>query len=94
MKNILWPLVFAMLGTLGIAAPAQPVLAAPAHTDIPGVGSEASSVGPLAIRTDGAFVAWTQQFEPNRFVRYANLYIAALGDSQPTLIASQAGDNA
>jgi hypothetical protein len=89
MKNMLWLVVFAMLATLGIVAPAQPALAASAHTDIPGVGSDANSVGPLAIRTDGAFIAWSQQFEPNRFVRYANLYMAALGDSQPTLVASQ-----
>jgi len=89
MKSTIWLVILTMLGMLGVAAPARPALAAPARTDIPGVGIEANSVGPLAIRTDGAFIAWTQQFQPNRFVRYANLYTASLADSRPTLLASQ-----
>jgi hypothetical protein len=88
MQRAIYLLIIAGVLTFGSGALARPALAAPARTDIP-ASDEAGFAGPLAIRTDGSFVAWSSQFEPNRFNRYANLYVAALGDSQPTTVESR-----
>ncbi len=87
MQRTIYLLIIVVVISFGSGALARPALAAPTRTDIP-ASSEPGFAGPLAIRTDGSFVAWSSQFEPNRFNRYANLYVAALGDSQPTLVAS------
>jgi hypothetical protein len=84
MRRSYWLLAIALLSALGLGALARPAQAAPAHADIP-----AEPGMPIALRTDGSYVAWTQEIMPTRFSRFANLYVAAPGDSQPTLIAGQ-----
>ena len=74
------------------------VLAALLATGLPGAAQAAPSppafqsalVGtPLALRTDGAYVAWVESVQPNRFTRFANLYVASLYTGQTMLQLSQ-----
>jgi hypothetical protein len=77
-------LAFALLSALLLGVPAHATHAAPAAAGIPG-----GTGMPLALRTDGAYVAWVELAQPNRFTRYANIHVASLADGQSILELNQ-----
>ena len=73
------------------------VLAALLVAGLPGAAHAAPAAGfhiavagtPLAVRTDGTYVAWAEDVQPTRFTRYANLYVADLASGQVRLQLGQ-----
>ena len=73
-----------VISALFLGVPAHATLAAPSTTDILG-----GTGMPLALRTDGTYVAWVELAQPNRFTRYANIHVASLADGQSVLELNQ-----